>query len=564
MRIRRILTLVITTLSFVYAQQDQTFNDPQGRFTLQLPAGWRAVTLNPDCFQISNGGAYLSVIVSGGDPGMAMDAIAHQFSGQWRGFEQISNSGVLLAGRPATSVTYAGTNPQGAAASLNLIGMSDGSRTYLIMTSATKVELARTGRALDQIEQSFHIIGSAVTPAQPPAPVAPPAPPSPPPNSQPVPAKLQPSPSSADAPNAHYYRMKKVAIVDERGFERPMQALTLLIPADWQFQGSVQYNSNTACHPDIVHLAFRATSPDGRLALEMFPDHHWMWSGDPQMVRMLQMSNQQTSRLGRKACDLMAPMNATEYLQRYVVPGVRRGATVVGVEPMPEMAQQLQQQAREEEATAARQGIRGQIRADVSRVRLAYNAGGQQVEEWLAAETVVAGMMGPSFDMRTGRAGQAMYYDCGGYLVTAMRAPQGQLQPMENFFLMMLSTIRLDPAWESRVTNVIAQMNADDSRAATQRSAIATQYGQDTSRMINEGYQSRSKIQDSAFRKWDQAIRGVQTFRNPNTGDTVELSNEYGHAWAGGGNQYVLSDQQGFNPNVTVGGNWTRLEAVNP
>lgn len=564
MRIRVLFTLVITTLSLVYAQKTQTFNDPQRRFTVQLPAGWRAVTLNPDCIQVSNGGAYLTVIVSGGDPGMAMDAVAHQFSRQWHGFTKVSSSELLLAGLSATSVTYAGTNPQGAAANLKLIGMSDGNRTYLIMTSATKAEFASNGPALDRIEQSFHVNASAVAPAQPPAPVAPAAPVSPPPVSQSVVAKLQPAPATTRAVNATYYRMKKVAVVDERGFERPMQALTLLIPTDWQFQGNVEYNANAACHPDIVHLAFRATSPDGRFALEMFPDHHWMWAGDPQMVRMLQMSNQQTARFGRKSCDLMAPMNAGQYLERYLVPGVRRGASVLGVEPMPEMEQQLEQQAREEEGMAARQGIHGQIRADVARVRLAFSTGGQEVEEWVVAETVTAGMMGPSFNMRTGRAGQAMYYDCGGYLLTAMRAPAGQLQPMEKFFLMMLSTIRLDPAWEGRVTNVIAQMSADDSRAAMQRSAIATQYGQDTSRMINEGYQSRSKMQDSAFHQWDQAIRGVQTFRNPNTGDTVELSNEYAHAWAGGGNQYVLSDREDFNPNATLEGSWTRLEPVKP
>jgi len=366
------------------------------------------------------------------------------------------------------------------------------------------------------------------------------------------------------AVHANYYRMKKVAIVDEHGFERPMPAMSLLIPADWQFQGSVQYNQNTACHPDMIHLTFRATSPDGRSAIEMFPDHHWQWSGDPQMVRMLQVSSQQMAQYGRKSCDLMAPMDATEYLKRFVVPGVRRGARVVGVEPMTEMAQQLQQQARKDENVAAVQGIRAQVRADVARVRLEYSADGQAVEEWLTAETVIAGMAGPSFNMRTGRMGQAMYYDCGGYLVTAMRAPQGQLQPMEKFFLMMLSTIRLDPAWESRVAGVMAQMNAADSRGAIERSAIATQYGRDTSRMINQGYQSRSKMKDSAFHQWDQAIRGVQTFRNPNTGDTVELSNEYGHAWAGGGNQYILSESEGFNPNVTVGGNWTRMEAVKP
>jgi hypothetical protein len=372
------------------------------------------------------------------------------------------------------------------------------------------------------------------------------------------------APPMTSAIHANYYRMKKVVIVDEHGFERPMQAMSLLIPADWQFQGNVQYNPNTACHPDMVQLTFRTTSPDGRFAIEMFPDHHWQWSGDPQMVRMLQASNQQMAQYGRKSCNLMAPMDATEYLKRFVAPGVRRDARVVGVEPMTEMAQQLQQQAHKDENIAALQGIRVQVRADVAQVRLEYSADGQEVEEWLTAETVVAGMAGPSFDMRTGRMGQAMYYDCGGYLITALRAPQGQLQPMEKFFLMVLSTIRLDPAWESRVASVMTQMYADDSRAAMERSAIATQYGRDTSRMINQGYQSRSKMQDSAFHQWDQAIRGVQTFRNPTTSETVELSNQYGHAWAGGGNQYILSEAEGFNPNVTVGGNWTRMEAVKP
>ncbi|HLM99488.1 MAG TPA: hypothetical protein VK335_09420 [Bryobacteraceae bacterium] len=252
MRIRGILTLVITTLSLVYAQLTQTFNDPQGRFTLQLPAGWRAVTLNPDCIQISNGGAYLTVIVSGGDPGLAMDAVAHQFGRQWHGFEQISSSEVLLAGRPAKSMTYAGINPQGAAASLSLIGMNDSSRTYLIMTSTTKVEFAHASRTLDQIEQSFHINGSAVAPAQPVAPVASPAPPSRLPATQVERAKAQPAAIAPHAPNANYYRMKKVAIVDEHGFERPMQALTLLVPVDWQFQGSVEYNANTALRAEIV------------------------------------------------------------------------------------------------------------------------------------------------------------------------------------------------------------------------------------------------------------------------------------------------------------------------
>jgi hypothetical protein len=39
----------------------------------------------------------------------------------------------------------------------------------------------------------------------------------------------------------------------------------------------------------------------------------------------------------------------------------------------------------------------------------------------------------------------------------------------------------------------------------------------------------------------DQAVRGVQTFRDPSTGRTVELSNLYDHAWANGNDKYSVS-----------------------
>ncbi|MCG6870529.1 MAG: hypothetical protein LJE91_17885 [Gammaproteobacteria bacterium] len=37
-------------------------------------------------------------------------------------------------------------------------------------------------------------------------------------------------------------RLKQVELVDAQGFERPMTALTLLIPVDWRAQGGVSWN----------------------------------------------------------------------------------------------------------------------------------------------------------------------------------------------------------------------------------------------------------------------------------------------------------------------------------
>ena len=67
-----------------------------------------------------------------------------------------------------------------------------------------------------------------------------------------------------------------------------------------------------------------------------------------------------------------------------------------------------------------------------------------------------------------------------------------------------------------------------------------------------------------SFLEADQNIRGVQTFRDPSTGHTMELSNQYDHAWLNGANEYVMSDDPNFNPNAQLSGSWNQLQAVRP
>ena len=69
--------------------------------------------------------------------------------------------------------------------------------------------------------------------------------------------------------------------------------------------------------------------------------------------------------------------------------------------------------------------------------------------------------------------------------------------------------------------------------------------------------------QNSAF-GFDQNIRGVQTFRDPTSGRTMELSNLYDHAWLNGSNEYIMSDNPNFNPNGQLSGNWNQLQPVRP
>ena len=542
------------------------FRDPQGRYTVETPSGWKASQLNGDAVQLTSAPAYVTVMVlPGSDAGMLMDSIARQTGGQWRGFAEAQRGEVKLAGRGGRYVTYAGTNPAGAAAYLEMMAVSDRGSTYLLMISAPQGLFGGFQGAFDQIEKSFTLTGRVLSSA-----AAVPAPAGAVKAAAPAGVARAPAAASTTtavaagkaAEGAGYYRMKRVKVVDEHGFERPMPAMSLLIPSDWQFQGNVQYGKGGGCSANLVKVTLRASSPDGKMALEMFPGNAWQWADDPNSVRMMQASNQQMAQYGSKGCDIMPPMTAGDYLKRSVLPAARGQARIAAIEPMPEIAQQVQQRVQEAQAGAARQGMQARVRGDVGRARIGYSVNGQAMEEWVTAVTFASGTPGPTMNMATGRMGQTLFYTCTSEGVFGFRAPQGQLDGKEKLFLAMLSTVRVDPDWQGRVLQVMGNIQAAQTKGAADRSKIITQSNQDISKIIHDSYENKKQSDDRVAQGFGQYMRGVETYRNPSTGETVELSNQYGHAWASGNGEYILSDSPNFDPNVSLKGNYTRLETV--
>jgi hypothetical protein len=554
-------------------QRAASYHDPAGRYTLQIPQGWNTTQMNSDAVQFASGAAYITMLVlPGADPVSMMNSIGTQTGKQWKNFAQARRGDANFGGRAGQYVVYSGINPMGADSYLQMLAVTEGSATYLLMTSAPKPDFTRLKSEFDQIEQSFTLTAAAKpADALPPAPygaigasksAGPAAAPAQPPAARAAPAQVpasMPQAKSATAGGGNIYRMKIVRITDQTSFERPMTALTMLIPADWQFQGSLQYWQGPGCPANLVRLKFQATSPDGRTGIELLPGYFWMWADDPYAVNIMRTSNQRAAQMGGHPCDLMAALSPEAFLRQTVIPAARRGAQVTGVEAMPEAAQQLQQQAAQAQQAAARSGMSVNIRAGVGRVRASYALNGQPEEERFTAIMTSTSVAGPN-----ARGGQTRYYLNSVDNVFGVLAPQGQLDAQEKMFQLILRTLRLDPEWQSRVSQEIAKLNNTDSNAAMAQSAIITKLGQDEAKIIKDTYQNTSNTQEHSRVAIDQAIRGAQSYRNPNTGETVELDNQYGKAWAGPNNQYILSDSPNYNPNQSEQGNWTQMQPVKP
>jgi len=186
---------------------------------------------------------------------------------------------------------------------------------------------------------------------------------------------------------------------------------------------------------------------------------------------------------------------------------------------------------------------------------------GQAFEEWIVVATVTTGTQGPSYNARTNQMGQSVTYNCIAY-VTGERAPQGQLDASEKFFELVAGTYRQDPAWGAKVSGQAQAIQQIELKGVRDRSAIVAKNAEDMRNIQRQGYENRQQSLDRISEQRSQTTRGVETYRNPSTGETVELSNQYGQAWVNNRGEYLLSDQPGFNPSVTFKEDWKALEHV--
>jgi hypothetical protein len=96
------------------------------------------------------------------------------------------------------------------------------------------------------------------------------------------------------------------------------------------------------------------------------------------------------------------------------------------------------------------------------------------------------------------------------------------------------------------------------------RSAIVAKSAEDQRNIQRQAYENQQKAEDSNSTNYSQYIRGVETYQNPSTGETVDLDSKYGHAWVSNQGVYLLSDQAGFDPNSAPGNTqtWTQMQQV--
>jgi hypothetical protein len=360
-------------------------------------------------------------------------------------------------------------------------------------------------------------------------------------------AKSAPSaagPSSSD----HYLLMKRMQIADP-GNNVPA-AVDVMIPTTWQFQGSIGVMGGMGgCFADLESVSIHAQSADDSIVFESMPDFTFQYADDPNTVRTMTQEGQAFAKGNLKACPVVPPQRAADFLQKQIIPKFYAGKRVISVDPYPDFNQLLRQRLGLPLQDTANQGP---VRTDAARARLEYDRDGRTFEQWVTVAEW----------MHLYPAGRGNVYDGHAIMMMSISAPKGQLDGNEKLFKLVAFNITHEPDWDAKVNKMIGILYRQQQVEEAKRSQMIAQLQQHVADTINEVTANSMRGANQAAFGADQNIRGVQTFRNPQTGATFELSNLHDHAWLNGTNEYLMSDDPNFNPNGQLNGNWTSLQPV--
>jgi hypothetical protein len=153
------LQLVLLAVFASRAFGQNSYADPQGRFTVTAPAGWSVKSLGADAVSLQHDASSVTVMATEeGDPASTLSRLLEQYQSQWGNFQEIKRGDIPLAGLTGGYVFSSGKNPKGTAAFLKLATVGSGAAgTVALLESTPQTGYASLKPVLEQIEQSLTV-----------------------------------------------------------------------------------------------------------------------------------------------------------------------------------------------------------------------------------------------------------------------------------------------------------------------------------------------------------------------------------------------------------------------
>jgi hypothetical protein len=329
------------------------------------------------------------------------------------------------------------------------------------------------------------------------------------------------------------YAVEKKEVVDASGFERPLVAGTIMIPAGWAMQGGIQWSPAGPCGPDFASTV-SLRSPDGASAVAVVPVQTWIGA----------RTNFPLDKSQASQCPEAFFTSAREFLEasaQRMFPGAR----VIDYRALPEKVKPLKDMMAQMPALPPVQGTEHGIDFDAGEVLIAYQQNGRDMRAAISAMVTLtrlrmADMVNPgqiALDQVTGAPSEL-------FIVSA---PAGALD-LDLRDRIQKST-RFNAEWMQKINAYLAEKNRIAAKGAADRHAIRMDAIKKQGEIINGMYDDRQLSSDRNQREFIESIRGVETYNDPVYGGPVQLDATYDHAWrVNGQDAYIMTNDVNFNP----------------
>lgn len=325
------------------------------------------------------------------------------------------------------------------------------------------------------------------------------------------------------------FRVQQVEVIDRQGFERPMRAASLMMPAGWRVQSGIIWPRQRECGVAFPLPSLQGDAPDKLERIEMTPGENWGF----------------TFQGGAMAqCPVGPWTNTMQYLQGWVQRN-RPNARWLGYRPRPERS--VPEQVR------AAPMMNSYQRVETGQALISYRIGGQEWRELLAT-TVEFSRTVPN-DPSLAHAGNLVGSARG---VLAWRVSRGD--PPDKRFDTIWDTLQIDPAWAGRLAQMNAAMDRDDATTAARISQIQADTAREVMEIQQRGFQERGAMRAQGQQNAVRGMRETDLWQDPRSGASVELSQNYRHAWKLKDGSYLLSDDANLDPQRDLGVSGERMK----
>jgi hypothetical protein len=325
-----------------------------------------------------------------------------------------------------------------------------------------------------------------------------------------------------------------------------MAAADVALPKGWKFDGVASHGDT--CVTTLPDVRYAAESRDGTIAIQHYPQIRYSYSNNPQQNRQ----NQQAG------CLITPFVKPADFLTHVVAPALRPGARYEVHELPASVTEQQRAEAQEFDRHLSQGGTMSHTEFSTMLLGFSFTRAGVSTLE---------GFLG------TFRCTQTIFAATHLQTVECMidngmdvRAPSNR---MGGVLKSNAVRVRLTAAWESRARALLAQ------RFAGQDAQMQTMFQRDRQGLIAL-HKSLMDEQAARYEAGMQRARAaadarhaaavgttnhmgdVNDYRDPTTGTTYKLSNQYAHTYLDGSGKTILQTDSSYAPGPNT--IWQELE----